>query len=229
VTDRDAAPDPVPVADRPRPVFSRFYAAISGRMDDEGLAALRTERLAPLSGTVVEVGARDGHNVARYPAAVTQVTAVEPEPRLRALARPAVADAPVPVPVPVRVGGARNRAGAAIARRQLRCRGAVPRAAFAGRPRCRACRDRQGAAAWRTARLLEHTRAQTRLLRAVQRLADATVWPLLTGGCHTATDPAGLIEAAGFTATASRRLRFPQSRVPQPATPHVLGLARLPG
>jgi hypothetical protein len=63
------------------------------------------------------------------------------------------------------------------------------------------------------------------VLRAVQRLADATVWPLLTGGCHTATDPVALIEAAGFTVTTVRRLRFPQSRVPQPATPHVLGLA----
>jgi hypothetical protein len=36
--------------DRPRPVFSRFYAAISERMDGEGLAVLRTELLAPLSG-----------------------------------------------------------------------------------------------------------------------------------------------------------------------------------
>ncbi len=76
---------------------------------------------------------------------------------------------------------------------------------------------------------LEHTCAEAPVLRAVQRLADATVWPLLTGGCHTAGDPAGLMGAAGFTVTAVRRLRFPATRVPQPATPHVLGLARRPG
>jgi hypothetical protein len=57
-------------------VFSRFYTAISERMDGEGLAALRAELLAPLSGAVVEIGAGDGRNLARYPPGVTQVTAV---------------------------------------------------------------------------------------------------------------------------------------------------------
>ena len=62
-----------------------------------------------------------------------------------------------------------------------------------------------------------------------QRLADATLWPLLAGGCHTAVDPVGSIQRAGFEVTALRRLRFPDTRVPLPATPHVLGLARRPG
>ena len=53
--------------DRPRPVFSRVYAAASERMDDEGMAALRTELLAPLSGTVVEVGAGNGARRRRRP------------------------------------------------------------------------------------------------------------------------------------------------------------------
>jgi ubiquinone/menaquinone biosynthesis C-methylase UbiE len=75
---------------------------------------------------------------------------------------------------------------------------------------------------------LEHTRAETPVLRTVQRLADATIWPLLTGGCHTVNDPVGLIEAAGFVVTAVRRLRFPQSRFTQPSAPHVLGLAHRP-
>jgi ubiquinone/menaquinone biosynthesis C-methylase UbiE len=72
-------------------VFSRFYAAISDRMDQQGLAALRTELLAPLSGAVVESGAGDGRNFARYPATVTRVTAVGPEPRLRTLSTQAAA------------------------------------------------------------------------------------------------------------------------------------------
>jgi hypothetical protein len=47
-------------------VFSRFYAAVSPRMDDEGMGALRTELLAHLAGEVVEVGAGNGRNFARY-------------------------------------------------------------------------------------------------------------------------------------------------------------------
>lgn len=65
--------------DRPRRVFSRFYARISPRMEAEGMAALRQELLAGLSGHVVEVGAGNGLNFARYPRTVTGVSAVEPE------------------------------------------------------------------------------------------------------------------------------------------------------
>jgi hypothetical protein len=76
---------------------------------------------------------------------------------------------------------------------------------------------------------LEHSLGDTRRARAVQRLADATVWPLLIGSYHTATDPAGDIEAAGFAVTAVRRLRLPENRITQPSTSHVLGTARRPG
>jgi ubiquinone/menaquinone biosynthesis C-methylase UbiE len=77
-------------------------------------------------------------------------------------------------------------------------------------------------------RFLEHTVAVTAGLRAVQKVADATVWPWLTGGCHTATDPVGAIEQAGFDVEELRRLRFPETRFTQPSTPHVLGTARAP-
>jgi SAM-dependent methyltransferase len=80
-----------------------------------------------------------------------------------------------------------------------------------------------------TLAFLEHGLGPTRRVRAVQRLADATLWPLLAGGCHTAVDPVGLIEGAGLEVTALRRLRFTDSRLTLPATPHVLGLARRPG
>jgi ubiquinone/menaquinone biosynthesis C-methylase UbiE len=218
-----APPHPAQATDRPRPVFSRVYARISEGMDVEGLAALRTELLAPLSGSVVEVGCGNGRNFARYPAAVSGVTAVEPEPHLRGLATRAAATAPVPVTVvagtaealPLPDGGAdavvlclvlcsladRERALAEVAR-VLRPGGAL---AF-----------------------LEHGLGPTRRVRAVQRLADATLWPLLAGGCHTAVDPVGLVEEAGFEVTALRRFRFPDTRLTLPATPHVLGLARRP-
>lgn len=41
-------------ADRPRPWFSRFYAVICERMEAEGMAELRRELLADLTGDIVE-------------------------------------------------------------------------------------------------------------------------------------------------------------------------------
>ena len=218
-----ALPHPAPSTDRPRPVFGRLYARISEGMDAEGLAALRTELLAPLSGSVVEIGCGNGRNFARYPAAVTRVTAVEPEPHLRALATRAAAAAPVPVtvlpgtaealPVP-------DAAADAAVLCLVLC--SLPDRAAALAEVTRVLRPGG------TLAFLEHGLGPTRRLRAVQRLADATVWPLLAGGCHTAVDPVGLVERAGFEVTALRRLRFPDFRVTLPVTPHVLGLARRP-
>ena len=202
-------------------MFSRLYARASERMDDEGLGALRTELLAGLSGTVVEIGCGNGRNFARYPAAVTAVTAVEPEPRLRALALRAADGAPVPVTV---VPGTAE----ALPLPDASCDAAVLCLVLCSLP------DRPTALAEvrRVLRpggvlaFLEHERASTPALRTVQRIADATVWPLFAGGCHTSTDPVGDIAAAGLEVTALRRLRFPDTRIAVPVTPHVLGSAR---
>lgn len=47
-------------ADRPRPGFARMYERVSPGMEAEGMAQLRDERLADLSGDVIEVGAGNG-------------------------------------------------------------------------------------------------------------------------------------------------------------------------
>lgn len=207
-------------ADRRHPVFGRVYARLARRLEDAGMGALRAELVAGLAGTVVEVGAGDGLTFAHYPPAVTRVHAVEPEPYLRTRAEASARRAPVPVTVhaaraehlPLPDAGVDaavlclvlcsvdDRAAAlAEVRRVLRPGGVL--------------------------RLLEHTRATTRGLRAVQRVADATLWPHLAGGCRTGTDTLGLVRAAGFTVTHERRFPFPRTAVPHPATPHVLATA----
>jgi ubiquinone/menaquinone biosynthesis C-methylase UbiE len=218
-------PDPGrTVTDRRHPLFARYYARLSPGMDDEGLGALRSELLAPLSGSVVEIGAGNGRNFTRYRSPVTSVTAVEPEPYLRALAERAAPEAAVPVTV---VAGVAEDLP-------------LPDAGYDAAVLCLvmcSLRDRPGALAQvrRVLRpggvlaFLEHTGAETPVLRTVQRVVDATVWPLLAGGCHTATDPVGDIRAARFEVTALRRLRFPDSRISLPPTPHVLGIARHTG
>lgn len=212
---------PASPTDRRRPLFARFYARVSPAMDDEGMGQLRDELLAGVHGRVVEVGAGNGMNFGHYPSAVTEVVAVEPEPYLRGLAEQAGRAAPVPVAV---VPGTADHLPLASASVDVGivslvlCSVDAVDDALAELHRV----IRPGG----QLRFLEHVIAESPGLRRVQKLVDATVWPLLAGGCRTARDPLGTIEQTGFEITSVRRLRFPDSRVPVPAAPHVLGTAR---
>jgi MFS family permease len=64
------------------PLFARFYAWASPRMEKAGYGERRGQLLAGLTGRVLEVGAYNGMNFTHYPAEVTAVLAVEPEPHL---------------------------------------------------------------------------------------------------------------------------------------------------
>ena len=81
------------------PRFARLYERISAESERRGTAEHRDRVLAGLAGSVIEVGAGNGLNFARYPTTVTEVVAVEPEDTLRGLAERAAATAPVPVTV----------------------------------------------------------------------------------------------------------------------------------
>lgn len=217
------SPDADADADCPRPLFSRYYARLSERMESAGLAELRSEVLWGLRGTVVEVGAGNGMNFSHYASGVAQVDAVEPEPYLRGRAERAAAAAGVPVRV--HAGRAEalplpdGSADAAVLCLVL-CSFPDPTTALAEVRRVL----RPGG----ELRFLEHTVSDAPGLRSVQRCVDATFWPRLAGGCHTARDPVRSLSDAGFEITRVRRLRFPDTRIQQPASPHVLGAARAP-
>lgn len=200
------------------PIFARLYSHLIVKgFEKQGGEELRRRLLAELSGSVVEVGAGDGANFAHYPAAVTRVVAVEPDPYLRGRAAEAASSA-----VEVVDGDAgRLPLGDGEADTVVFC--------------LVLCSVPDQAAALAEARrvlgpggrlvLLEHVRAHhPGRTRKVQAGLDATVWPRLFGGCHVGRDTVGAVEAAGFGFSELERFAFPEgSRLPM--SPAVIGTA----
>ncbi|MBT2488489.1 class I SAM-dependent methyltransferase [Streptomyces sp. ISL-96] len=206
------------------PLFARFYARVSVLCDlRSGVAAHRTELLSGLSGRVIEIGAGNGLNFAHYPAAVSEVVAIEPERSLRQLAVKAALDAGVPVDV---VPGAAEALpvkseafDAAVVSLVLCSVRDVPRALSEIKRVLRPGGE---------LRFFEHGRGEGRAMVTAQRVLDRTVWPLLFGGCHTARDPLAGIAAAGFEIGTYRRLFVPEKGPRLPSSPCVLGVAHRP-
>lgn len=201
------------------PVFARFYAWLSRAAEPE-LGRHRERLLAGLSGRVVELGAGNGLNFAHYPAAVTEVVAVEPEAHLRRMALEAAAHAPVPVTVVDGVADALPLPDASVdaaVTSLVLC--SVPDQAGALGELARVLRPGG------QLRFLEHVRADSAGLARTQRALDATLWPHLAGGCHVHRDTAAAIRAAGFRIDVMAALRVPDVRVAVPTTPHIIGTA----
>jgi ubiquinone/menaquinone biosynthesis C-methylase UbiE len=205
------------------PVFARVHARLRPVMDRQGAEEHRHRLLDGAGGTVVEVGAGDGANFAHYPAAVSRVIAVEPEPYLRALAAQLATDVKTVVEV---VDGSAERLPVAdgsadvVVTSLVLC--SVPDQSSALAEAFRVLRPGG------ELRFYEHVAAPagTRLARA-QRIADATLWPWLMGGCHTGRDTSSAITTAGFSIEDLDRFEFPAGQ-PSPAAPHVLGRAVRP-
>jgi ubiquinone/menaquinone biosynthesis C-methylase UbiE len=202
------------------PLFARVYSRVARREDARGNAENRGELLAGLSGRVVEVGAGIGSNFAHYPASVTEVVAVEPEPYLRQKAVESATSAPVPVRV---VDGLADA---------LPLEDASVEAGVASLVLC-SVPDQDAALAelYRVIkpggelRFFEHVISNRESRRKVQRFMDATVWPRVAGGCHMSRNTRAAIERAGFIVQRSRRFPFPPGAL---GLPHILGSARRP-
>ena len=205
---------------QPRPVhhplFARCYARVGHLMDAE-IGDHRRRLLAGLSGRILEVGAGNGLNFPHYPATVTEVLAVEPEPYLRRLAQAAARQAPVPIRVLAGTAEALpvgDGAVDAVAVSLVLCTVADLDQALAETRRVL----RPGG----TLRFYEHVRAtDPRLARWQDRLERP--WGWLVGGCHPNRDTVAAITAAGFRLLELDR--FELAAMPPLARPHVLGVA----
>lgn len=203
------------------PRFARMYERISAESEQRGTAERRDETLAGLAGRVIEVGAGNGLNFAHYPEMVTEVVAVEPEDRLRALAERAAATAPVPIRVVAGHAGALpaedGTFDAAVASLVLCSVADVPAALAEIRRVLRPGGE---------LRFFEHVRSANPVLGLLQDVVTP-VWSRAGGGCHLNRDTAEAIRAAGFQIEPLHRFSYAPLRFVPPHA-HILGRARTP-
>jgi ubiquinone/menaquinone biosynthesis C-methylase UbiE len=203
------------------PIVARMYARLSERAEETGQAEHRRRLLEGVAGRVLEVGAGNGLNFRHYPPSATEVVAVEPEPYLRTLAEEEARRAPVPVTVVDGVAQelpfADGSFDVAVASLVL-CE--VPDQAAALAELHRVVR------AGGELRFYEHVLSPSPGYARVQRLADRTFWPPVSGGCHCARDTTAAIERAGFAIERVERFRFVVSPLTRLTAPRALGVAR---
>jgi SAM-dependent methyltransferase len=208
-------------ADRPRPRFARMYLKAADRIDKRGAAEHRRRLLAGLSGSVAEIGAGQGLNFQHYPAEMTEVVAVEPEPTLRAAAEAAAASAPIPIRVLPGVAD------------ELPLEDASVDAAVASLVLCSVPDQDRALAELRRVirpggelRFYEHVIPRRQPKRLVLKIADRSgLWPAISGGCPPARETTEAIGRAGFEIEEIDRFGFAASRF-EPSVPHILGRAR---
>lgn len=204
------------------PLFARFYLRMASSRKARGEDEYRRRLLAGLTGRVIEVGAGNGLNFPCYPESVEQVVAVEPEPLLREAALEAAAEARVAVEV---VDGLAGR----LPVEDESCDAGVASLVLCSvSDQARALSElRRVIRPGGELRFYEHVVAERKLAAGLQRLADATFWPRVAGGCHLTRDTHKAIADAGFVIESEDRFPFTPG-APVPPIPHILGTARRP-
>ena len=208
----------MPEPNRHRASFGRSYARVGPRMDSRGATEHRRRLVEAAYGTVVEIGAGYGATFPFYPAAVTGVLALEPDPTLRGLALAAARTAPVPVTVQDGMAEEVPTADASVdvvVSSLVLCSVADQSAALAEVVRV-----------LRPGGLLlfyEHVRSAHRVLGVAEDLVTP-LWSRMAGGCHPNRDTVARIAGAGLTVQGLERFGF--SVLPgNPRLAHVIGAA----
>ena len=189
----------MPETDRRASSFGRSFARVGPRMDARGATAHRRRLVGLAYGAVIEIGAGYGATFPFYPAAVTGVLALEPDPTLRRLALAAARTAPVPVRVEDGMAESLPAAEASVdvvVSSLVLCSVADQSVALAEMVRV-----------LRPGGLLlfyEHVRSAHRVLGVAEDLVTP-LWSRMAGGCHPNRDTAAVIAAAGLAVRALER------------------------
>jgi SAM-dependent methyltransferase len=181
----------------------------------------RDEMLAGAKGRVIELGAGAGSNFGHYPPEVDFVLAVEPEPYLRERAREAAAKVPVTIEV---VDGVADDLPAEDESFDV----AVACLVLCSVPdQSRALAElRRVLKPGGELRYYEHVLSHRRGVATSERVVVRTFWPLGFGGCHSARDTPGALEAAGFMIEDGRRMWVNPVPIAVPVATHAIGRAR---
>jgi ubiquinone/menaquinone biosynthesis C-methylase UbiE len=180
-----------------RPAFARRYDKLTARMEDAWLREARAESLAGLSGTVVELGAGTGRNLAHYPHEVERLILTEPTAAMRDQLRTRVAEAGLPFDVEV-VDATADRlpfndgSADAVVSTLVLC--SVPALGPAVAEVRRVLRPGG------ELRLIEHVAAQRGWAHRIQTTLDP-VWNWLEGSCHLDHETRTALAAGGFDVT----------------------------
>jgi SAM-dependent methyltransferase len=201
--------------------FARHLERREERRPDLVARECRPRVLEGLGGRVIKVGSGDGRSFEHYPATVTSVLAVEPDPTARVSAAERAQSAPVPIDV---VGGVAEALPAedgffdAAVVMGVLC--SVPDPAAALLELRRVLRPGGALHLW------EHVRSRHVAFRGLQRAADALYWTRALGGCETTRDTEAAIRAAGFQIEALERGFHSSSLLTITSAPYLLGVAR---
>ena len=171
-------------------VLPRFQDKL---MDRKPFHEIRARVCAELAGEVVEIGFGTGLNTRYYPAAVTQVDAVEPSRVCKRIAEPRVARARVRVE-PAGLTGEHLELPSA------QCDAALSTWTLCTIPDVAAALDEVHRVLKRGGRFhfVEHGHAPDPDVARWQRRIEPA-WKPLAGGCHLTRPMAELVENAGFS------------------------------
>jgi ubiquinone/menaquinone biosynthesis C-methylase UbiE len=204
-----------------RPRFARMYLRSAASAEERGATGHRRRVLEGLRGTVVEIGAGHGLNFSLYPAEVSEVVAIEPEPTLRSHAETAAESATVPIRVLAGVADGlplEDESADAVVASLVLC--SVPDQQRALAEIRRVLRPDGELRFYE--HVIPHCQPKRLLLQVIDR---SGLWPALAGGCHPARDTTEAIMRAGFEIEEIERFGFSAQRF-QPLIPHILGVAR---
>lgn len=187
-------------------VFAAFYDRLVAPMERTVLGPIRSDLVAHLTGTVLDVGAGTGANLRYFRDAAT-VVAAEPDPAMRRRLTARLHEATVPVEL--------SDAGAedlpfpdasfdAVVFTLVLCTVGDPGRAIAEARRVL----RPGG----TLVALEHVRGHGRHARRQERLDP--LWTRVMAGCHLDRDTGAAIRSAGFDQGHEERFTVPPSWSP---------------
>jgi SAM-dependent methyltransferase len=177
------------------PIFAALYDRMLAGAERAGLARTRADLVAAATGSTLELGAGTGANLPHYPAAVTELKLLEPDPHMASRLRARIAADPPPFDTEVVADAAErlpfdDAAFDTVVSTLVLCSVSDPDRAVAEIARVLRPNGRL--------LLFEHVSdpAGGRLRRWQDRLERP--WGWFSGACHPNRDTGATLRAAGF-------------------------------